>query len=256
MCGRYVALNDVEALRAQFNITETTAQVLEPNYNTAPSQEVYIIVDTDQDGHGRQRRLEVARWGLVPSWAKDQSMAARTINARAETVGAKPVYRSSFARRRCLVPVRGIYEWQASAQGPKQPYFLCADIDAGAGADAGTGAGAATLDMADAADVGLAGLYSWWRDPGVADVDDPAAWLLSMSILTMAADPSMATIHDRMPIPVPARMHSTWLDPHAAGADVLPEVVSALPARCWTGYPVSRAVNNVRANGQNLAQRI
>jgi len=245
MCGRYVARNDVESLRTQFSITQTTERVLAANYNTAPTQEVYIVVDVEQDGTNRQRRLDVARWGLIPSWAKDQSMASRMINARAETVGEKPTYRSSFARRRCLVPVTGIYEWQASSHGPKQPYFLHA-----AGSDT-----AASSEPADASDVGLAGLYSWWRDPAVVDSDDRAAWLLTMSILTTAADPSMADIHDRMPIPVPSGAYSAWLDPHAAGADVLPEILSSLPQRCWTGYPVSRAVNNARAHGPHLVVR-
>jgi putative SOS response-associated peptidase YedK len=245
MCGRYVARNDVKSLRTQFSITETTARVLVANYNTAPTQEVYIVVDVKQDGVDMQRRLDVARWGLIPSWAKDQSMASRMINARAETVGEKPTYRSSFARRRCLVPVTGIYEWQASSHGPKQPYFLHAF-----GSDA-----AAKFDHSNASDVGLAGLYSWWRDPAVADSNDPQAWLLTMSILTTAADPSMAEIHDRMPIPVPSGSYTAWLDPHVAGADVLPEILSALPPRCWTGYPVSRAVNNVRADGPHLVAR-
>lgn len=237
MCGRYVARNDVQALRSEFSITRVTEQVLPANYNTAPTQQVYIIVDTDTEEDGFQRRLDVARWGLVPSWAKDPAIGSRMINARAETVADKPAYRSSFARRRCLVPVTGFYEWQAASSGPKQPYFLHSSSE---------------NDGID--DVGLAGLYSWWRDPAVMDGDDPHAWMLTMTIMTTAADAWTARIHERMPIPIPIEQRSAWLDPHSAGSDVLAEVVAALPEHCWTGYPVSRAVNNVRTNGPHLLE--
>lgn len=228
----------------EFSLTQVTEQALAPNYNTAPTQAVYIIVDTDTEEEGRQRRLDVARWGLVPSWAKDPGIGSRMINARAETVAEKPAYRSSFARRRCLVPVTGFYEWQAASSGPKQPYFLHSIGDY-------EGTGSSDVGLA-----GLAGLYSWWRDPSVVDTDDPHAWLLTMSILTTAADSWTARIHDRMPIPVPVQKHSAWLDPHSAGSDVLPEVIAALPQHCWTGYPVARAVNSVRANGPHLLERV
>ena len=253
MCGRYAASREPAALVEEFGIEVPPTTDLPPRYNIAPTNEVYVVregkpakphgggsVDsTSQDGHG-PRRLDVARWGLVPSWAKDPSIGNRMINARAETVAEKPAFRRALASRRCLLPADGFYEWQAPPEGaltptgkkpPKQPYFL---------------------HPADGTGLAMAGLYEWWRDPEVVDDEDPRAWLLSTTILTTAAKDNVGRIHDRMPVAVLPEQRAAWLDPQTPGTEVLADLLAPPPAGFWDIYPVSTAVNSVRNQGPGL----
>src|SRR5581483_3133792 len=125
-----------------------------------------------KDKHGEQaepgpaqRQLRVVRWGLVPYWAKDPSVGSRMINARSETVAEKPAFRRAFARRRCLLPADGFYEWQQveeNGKKRKQPYYIY---------------------RSDGRALAFAGLYELWRDPGVPD-DHENAWLWTATIIT------------------------------------------------------------------------
>jgi putative SOS response-associated peptidase YedK len=122
----------------------------------------------EEDTDTVQRQLRPLRWGLVPSWAKDVKAGARMINARVETVHEKPAYRRAFARRRCLLPADGFYEWEqtedpVTGKARKQPYFIHPE---------------------DEQVLALAGLYEYWRDPAVKQDDDPAAWLMTCTIIT------------------------------------------------------------------------
>ncbi len=180
-----------------------------------------------------QRQLRTARWGLVPSWAKDPAVGARMINARWEQAASKPAFRAAFARRRCLVPADGYYEWYAPAQPEgargkprKQPYFI---------------------HRADGADLAMAGLFEFWRpDPG-------AEWLVTVSVLTTAAVGPLAAIHDRMPVIVAREAHAAWLDPGAALEDGFDGFVDV---GALALYPVSTEVNSVRNNGPHLLDPI
>ena len=117
MCGRFVSYRDLEALRAHFPIDRVEA-TLSPNYNVAPTQMISAIVRQDDENV-----LRTFRWGLVPFWAKDPSIGNKMINARSETVDAKPSFRNAFKKRRCLMPADGFYEWKGS-KGSKQPVFI------------------------------------------------------------------------------------------------------------------------------------
>ena len=240
MCGRYAASREPAALVEEFGVEVPPAVELPPRYNIAPTNEVYIVRDgkPDESGH-HPRRLDVARWGLVPSWAKDPSIGNRMINARAETVAEKPSYRRALASRRCLIPADGFYEWQAAAEGaratsrakaPKQPYFL---------------------HPADGTGLAMAGLYEWWRDPGRQD-DDPSAWMLSTTIITTNARDDVGRIHDRMPVAVLPEQREAWLDPEASGAELLEDILAPSRPGFWDIYPVSTAVNSVRNQGPEL----
>lgn len=233
MCGRYVASREPATLVAEFAVDQPPAVVLPPRYNIAPTNGVYVIRESKEhvvdDRH--LRLMEVARWGLVPRWAKDPSIGNRMINARAETVAEKPAYRRAFASRRCIVPADGFYEWQKTDGRSKQPYFL---------------------RPADGSSLAMAGLYEWWRDPAIADGDDPHAWLLSTTILTMTAAGAVGRIHERMPVVVPADIRDDWLDPETPGGDVLPAVEVAPPSDFWDIRPVSTEVNSVRHDGPDL----
>ena len=237
MCGRYAAAKDPAALAEEFETTEATER-LAPDYNVAPTKRVYIVVDRDA-GEQRHRSLEVARWGLVPSWAKDPSIGNRMVNARAETLGEKPAFKRAFAKRRCLLPADGYYEWYEPVGGPvgrggrplKQPFFI---------------------HRADGRSLAMAGLFEWWRDPSVPE-GDPGHWLLSCTVITTQATDTLGRIHDRMPMVIDRSGWSAWLDPDAADPHAL--LVPAA-STTLTAYPVSTAVNSVRNNGPALVDPI
>jgi putative SOS response-associated peptidase YedK len=245
MCGRYAASREPAALVEEFDVEVPPKEELPPRDNIAPTNSVYVVRDgkPDEAGH-HPRRLDIARWGLVPSWAKDPAIGNKMINARAETVAEKPSYKRALASRRCLLPADGFYEWQAPPEGaltaagkkpPKQPFFL---------------------HPADGTGLAMAGLYEWWRDKEVEDPEDPAAWLLSTTIITTAAKDNVGQIHDRMPVAVLAEQRAAWLDPETAGADVLAELLAPSKPGYWDIYPVSTEVNSVRNQGPQLVKRI
>lgn len=240
MCGRYAATADPTALIEEFGVAEPPKEELPPDYNVAPTKKVYLVLDRVVDDVPI-RTLTCGRWGLVPSWAKDPSIGSRMINARAETVAEKPAYRKSFAKRRCLLPADGYYEWYL----PTNP-------------DAAVGKGGKPIKQpffirpADGASLAMAGLYEWWRDPTRED-DDPAAWRLTCTVITTESSDELGRIHDRMPMTVAKAGWDRWLDP--SGFDpaslLLPAAAAGLEA-----FPVSTLVNNVRNNGPELLQPI
>ena len=223
MCGRYVAALDPAALVAEFEVISPPVESLCGDYNVAPTKRVYVVVDR-QDSDTPGNALEVAHWGLVPSWAKDRSMASRMINARVESVADKPSFRSAFSKRRCLIPANGYYEWSGS---PKQPFYIHA---------------------ADGAPLAMAGLYEWWRDPSVSE-PDPASWLMTCTIITTAAKGEISRIHDRMPVLISRADRSGWLD-HAIGGELA--LAGVKTPVSLAAYPVSTAVNKVSNNGPAL----
>jgi putative SOS response-associated peptidase YedK len=170
----------------------------------------------------------------VPSWAKDPTIGNRLINARVETAAEKPAFRRAFARRRCLLPADGYFEWWPASgrdgKQVKQPYFI---------------------RPRDGEVLAMAGLYEFWRDPK-GDADDPEAWLLSVTVLTTEAEDELGVIHDRMPLMVDPAGWDTWLDPARQDPSDVRGVL--LPARpgLLEAFPVSRAVNNVRNEGPQL----
>jgi putative SOS response-associated peptidase YedK len=200
-----------------------------PNYNVAPTNQVALVVARPVEGaDDLHRQLRVARWGLVPSWAKDPKIGSRMINARWENAAEKPAFRAAFAKRRCLIPADGYFEWYASAalsgagKPRKQPYFI----------HRGDGAGLA-----------LAGLYEYWRPSSEEE------WLITVTVLTTDSSGPVAAIHDRMPVLIEPSGYASWLDP-ATAVDAAFE--ARLAADMLTAYPVSLAVNSVRNNSAEL----
>lgn len=238
MCGRYAAAKDPAALVEEFEAVSAPEESLHPDYNVAPTKKVYLVVDRTRDD-ATERALVIGRWGLVPSWAKDPSIGSRMINARAESVAEKPAFRHAFAKRRCIVPADGYYEWYlpTSPDAPvgkggkplKQPFFI---------------------HPADGSSLAMAGLYEWWRDSTRAD-DDPAAWLLTCTVITTEASDEVGRIHDRMPMTIGRADWAAWLDP-ALGPDDAGRLLVPAAAGRLDAYPVSTAVNSVRNNGPDL----
>jgi len=244
MCGRYASSRKPEDLVEEFEIDKVeVAETLAPDYNVAPTKPVYAVVERppSPDEETVERQLRSLRWGLVPFWAKDPAIGSKLINARMETVHEKPAFRQAFAKRRCLLPADGYYEWYATEQDtrgpgkqrrrPKQPFFI---------------------HPADGSVMAMAGLYEIWRDP-TRDDDDPARFRWTCTVLTTTAEDAVGHIHDRMPLLVEPDRWAAWLDP-AAGSDpdaLRSLLVPAVPGRL-EAYPVGTAVNNVRNNGEEL----
>ncbi|GGO77296.1 SOS response-associated peptidase [Nocardioides deserti] len=246
MCGRYASSRRAEDLVEEFDVDALRiAAPLEPDYNVAPTKDVYAVVERPPSGEqvaeraaGRaERQLRVVRWGLVPSWAKDISIGNRMINARMETVAEKPAYKRAFAKRRCLLPADGYFEWYPTQQTTKagkplkQPFFIRPQ-------DGGT--------------LAMAGLYEIWRDPAKAD-DDPDRFVWTCTVITTDAEDDLGHIHDRMPLMVERDRWASWLDPTAAQDSLLDLLVPAAPGTL-EAYPVSREVSNVRNNGAHLVE--
>jgi putative SOS response-associated peptidase YedK len=275
MCGRYASSRRPEDLAEEFEIdrgsvTDTVTEPLPPDYNVAPTKEVYAVVtrpparspdtgpretaqaareedqksgqdsgqhagqDTGQDTG--QRQLRVLRWGLVPFWAKDPAIGNRLINARVESVAEKPAFRQAFARRRCLLPADGYFEWYPTEQRTKggkplkQPFYI---------------------HPQDGSVLAMAGLYEIWRDP-TRDEDDPERFRWTCTVLTTSAEDELGRIHDRMPLLVEPERYAAWLDPDIDDPETLRGLlVPAAPGRL-EAYPVSVEVNNVRNNGPQL----
>ncbi|WP_406186915.1 SOS response-associated peptidase [Streptomyces sp. NBC_01006] len=239
MCGRYASSRAPEDLADLFEARWDPRETLAPSWNVAPTDEVWAVLERPDRTTGEvERRLRALRWGLVPSWAKDPNGGARMINARVETVHEKPAYRRAFTRRRCLLPADGFYEWQsvaatATAKAYKQPYFITPQ---------------------DAGVMAMAGLYEFWRDPAVTDEDDPAAWLLTTTIITTEATDAAGRIHPRMPLAVAAEDQDAWLDPAHEDVHGLRALLHTPSDGHLDVRAVSTAVNSVRNNGPELLE--
>jgi putative SOS response-associated peptidase YedK len=249
MCGRYASARKRVELLEEFAVQRDAAsEGLQPDYNVAPTKPVYAVLERSgsrqpeppaaagpEGGAGSglaERELRVVRWGLVPFWAKDPKIGSRMINARAETVAEKPAFRRAFARRRCLLPADGYYEWQSQPGAAKQPVYI---------------------SRTDGSSLAFAGLYELWRDPAVAG-QDPASWLWTATIITTSAPDEIGVIHDRMPMIIDPERWSDWLDPAVSDvADVRALLVPAAVSGLRT-YPVSTQVNSVRNNGPQLIE--
>jgi putative SOS response-associated peptidase YedK len=212
MCGRYTLATPGAEVAGAFGLDAVPD--LPPRYNIAPTQPVAAV----RAGAGG-RELVLLRWGLVPSWAGDLSIGQRLLNARAETLTEKPAFRSAFARRRCLVPADGFYEWAAAA-GKKQPIHF---------------------RLRSGGVFALAGLWERWQPPGGAVVE-------SCSIVTTEANELVRPVHERMPAILDPALFEAWLDPGRDGKGLL-DWLRPLPAEKMAAVPVSRYVSNARNEG-------
>jgi putative SOS response-associated peptidase YedK len=237
MCGRYASTRGRQELIDFFGVDGDEADELEPDFNVAPTKPVPVVLTRrigadapreERTRHDNVRELRVARWGLVPHWAKDASIGSRLINARVETAHEKPVFRRAFAVRRCLVPADGYYEWQTAEDGGKQPYFI-------------RPVGGGVLAMA--------GLYEVWRAPGA-----PGGRLLTCTVITTEATDDVGRIHDRMPMLVEPDRFAAWLDPALTHPDEVRSLLVPAAAGRLESYPVSTAVNKVANNGPELVE--
>src|SRR4028118_1661418 len=182
MCGRYTLKTPLSVLTERFDIEDAPSSVT-PSYNIAPTQRVATVLS--ENG---KRKLEMLRWGLIPSWADDPEIGNRTINARAETVAEKPSYRKAFKTSRCLILADGFYEWQKTDSG-KQPFHI--RMEAGS-------------------PFAFAGLWEIW---------DKGEEIRSCTIITTDANDLVGEVHNRMPVILHAEDYEMWLDPDLGGRE-------------------------------------
>ena len=225
MCGRYAVRQDPAALAGEFDAVDRAEGLLEPDFNVTPTKTVPIVVQ-----RGSERSVRPVRWGLVPTWAKDSTSGPPMINARAESITTKPAYAESAARRRCLMPATGWYEWKPrdnrQSQRRQQP-FLCR--------------------RGDGASLAMAAVFSaWWPPSG-----NP---LVTCAVVTTDAVGELADIHHRMPLVLPRSAWAEWLDPQRTEVSELlspqPGVLDELVL-----HPVSTEVNSIRNNRPELLER-
>ena len=223
MCGRYVVAYDPNTLIAGFSVVRVTP--FPKRWNVAPMSMVPVVHDTKEG----ERIATLMRWGLLPHWAKDEKLAPKLNNARAEGIDAKPSFRQAVRRRRCLLPASGFFEWQATPGG-KQPWYISPRTEPC---------------------FAFAGLFEAWRPPGSTDDN---AWQLSCCIVTTAPNALMAPIHDRMPVILPREHWAAWLDRSLQEPAALAPLLAGLPAEAMQAWPVSRAVNRGTAEGAGLIE--
>lgn len=234
MCGRFVSATPPDEL-AEYFAADTVTEAVEtalpgPSYNVAPTNSVWVVVDDDEG-----RRIDAFRWGLVPSWAKDLKVGSRMINARSETVTEKPSYRRALAKRRCIIPADGFFEWKVlgagqtggqGKKGPKQPYFI---------------------HRPDGEPYAFAGLWEgWYGGPAAKGSEEPIDPVWTCTILTGAPNSAMAQLHDRMPIILSRENWDLWLDPTVTDVEAVVPLMVPAPAELISFHPVSSDVNSVR----------
>ncbi|ONG50453.1 DUF159 family protein [Pseudoroseomonas deserti] len=220
MCGRYFRQREIVDLGAYFEVHTPLPNDAAPSWNVAPTQHAPVLRRNPQSG---ARHLDILRWGLVPRWAKDASGAARLMNARAEGIAEKPSFREAFAKRRCLVPADGFYEWRQEGKA-KQPYAVA---------------------LRSGAPMALAGLWEGWQQPD-------GSWLKTFSIVTTEANAKQALVHHRMPVILARQDWPLWLGEAEGDPQALLRPSPAGDLACW---PVGARVGKFTENDAGLIAR-
>ena len=260
MCGRYASFREAQALADAFDVEEISeaARQAPASYNVAPTDGVRVVVERmpratadgaaspaqssspgqagpvgEQAGSVR-REMHLARWGLVPGWAKDLSIGSRMFNARSDSLATKRSFAPSLTKRRCLVVADGYYEWlkedvPGQSRPRRTPFYI---------------------HRTDGAPLAFAGLYAWWPDPA-KEKGDPDRWVLSTTIVTADARGGLEQIHHREPVVLGEEEARTWLTPALTGADEALAVLEQ-PSPALTWYEVSARVGSVRNNDPSL----
>jgi putative SOS response-associated peptidase YedK len=182
MCGRYDLSENAAAIMARFHVLKVLdTNEFAPNQDVRPTDRAPIVRLAKGSG---ERELALARWGLVPSWAKDLKSGSSRINARAETVATQRAFRAAYSARRCLVPVSAFYEW-SGPKGKRQRW---------------------RVSLRDEALFALAGLWEWWKDATTGD------WIQTYTVITTDANEAIRPLHDRMPVILERSDEGRWLD--------------------------------------------
>jgi putative SOS response-associated peptidase YedK len=221
MCGRFSFSAEIQEIIERFHLAEVTFDYT-PRYNIAPGQMIPVII-----AHGGVNRLGQLKWGLIPYWAKDEKIAFKTINAKAETVHEKPAFKLAFKRKRCLIPADGFYEWKKTETGKKPMRILLKSGEL----------------------FGMAGLYDTWTAPDGTKVH-------TCTIITTKPNALVGQIHDRMPVILRLEDEAVWLNREIEDVDVLRSLLVPYPAEEMRIYPVSPLVGNVKNDSEECIREI
>ncbi|HEY6351330.1 MAG TPA: SOS response-associated peptidase [Candidatus Angelobacter sp.] len=226
MCGRYRLSRDGKQVVEDFAVEGEVEW--SPRYNIAPTDPVLTV---RQDPKNPVRHCTLMRWGLIPFWARDRSIALKTINGMSETAAGKPAFRQAMQTQRCLIPADGFYEWLRTGPKEKQPY---------------------NFGMADDSLFAFAGLWDRWKDRA----DDRGNPILSCTILTTRPNTLVAEVHNRMPAILRRQDYDLWLDPGITDPAKVVDLLAPFDPRQMKKYPVSKRVNSVKNDDPQCAQEI
>ena len=233
MCGRYALNISGDDLALEYNANNPNSSYLASNWNISPTTTIPFI--SESKNGSATRDINLASWGLIPSWAKDSSRQANAINARVESISEKPTFREAFKSRRCLVPVSGYYEWatELGQYRPKQPFFI---------------------SNKESKTLAIAGIYEEWINP------ESNQSLTTAAIITRSAVGVVAPIHNRMPVILPSQLWDTWLNPDQLSKSEVEDYLHMIdlpkPDEQLRFWPVTDEVNNARNSGPALAHPI
>jgi putative SOS response-associated peptidase YedK len=221
MCGRFSITGDLDFYAEYFGVDDVLTQRLEKSWNVAPTDPVYVIAEREGE-----RQLRSMKWGLIPHWAKDTRSIH--INARSETIATTPAFRDSFARKRCLIPADGFYEWEPAEKG-RTPHWVY---------------------RADGYPMVFAGIWASRKDPETGE------WQRTCSIITKEAEGVISSIHDRMPVSLVADVWDTWLDRDLQDPEAAMSLIQTIEPDSILEHIVSSRVNSVKNNTADLNDQI
>lgn len=223
MCGRYRLSRRKQIIEEYFDAADWQDD-WSPRYNIAPTQPVPVLRQ-----HPREpiRQISSMRWGLIPHWSKDASIATSTINARSETAAGKAAFSYLLKFRRCLIPADGFYEWKRSGAS-KQPYCF---------------------EISDGELFAFAGLWDGWQD-------NSGQWIKTCTILTTMPNAVTATVHDRMPVILDRESYDLWLDPGMQNVAAISELLKPCDARLMRSYPISTRINHVAKDDEDCSRSV
>jgi putative SOS response-associated peptidase YedK len=225
MCGRFALYIEPVKVARYLQATLDGVDDWRPSWNIPPTERILGARERVDHNGEMTRSLELYRWGLVPFWAKDPKVGSRAFNARAETVGTKPMFRRAFEKRRILIPADAFYEWKKTG-GPKAPN---------------------AFRRTDGEPIVFAGLCEYWKTPD-------GEWMPSATIITTSDNPDMHEIHNRMPVILEKDAWDLWLDPGLGDLEELKGLVKPAKKGTLEHYQVGKDVGNVANNGAELLE--
>ncbi|MBY0122491.1 SOS response-associated peptidase [Bacillus sp. S/N-304-OC-R1] len=224
MCGRFTLTASFEQIIDRFQIEQFIEEDLfSPSYNVAPSQSVLSVIND-----GSKNRLGFLRWGLIPSWAKDEKIGYKMINARAETLHEKPSFRQAYKNRRCLIIADSFYEWKRHDDNTKTPMRIKLKSD----------------EL-----FAMAGLWEQWKSPDGTSI-------FSCSVITTTPNELVKDIHDRMPVILKPEDERVWLDRTITNTAYLDKLLKPIDQELMEAHEVSPLVNSPKNNSVELIQKI
>ncbi len=218
MCGRYTLTADMRKIAETFGVSvPPSLKDGEPRYNIAPTQDVVTLL-YDSETH-----LDLLRWGLIPSWAKEEAIGSRMINARAETLAEKPSFKRLLTGRRCLLVADGFYEWKQEGKSKVPMYFTLEDNDL----------------------FTFAGLWDSWKAPD-------GRVLRTCTIITTEPNETVSSVHNRMPVILGRENREAWLDPDVKDEHLLTSLLKPYREEMMTARAVSKLVNNPQMDSAEI----